>query len=302
MLLGRQVQASTVLFSRETFRDPSFCTQRILNRRRSEPTPLTATRERCLPFLARHSQRGTRPRCLQQRQARNTEPCDLLDPGGKWRCDLRLDKFSSAGGSVFVGTLFVCLAASAAFAASNETVLHSFRPAQMDTAPGLVVDARGNLYGSAGFGGVGCGTATDGCGVIFKLIAQGGQWHYQVLYSFQGGSDGSGPNAEMLDAAGNIYGTTYWGGDLSCGTAFRLAPNGRGGWAFCPIHEFKGSPNGCHPVGRFVLDSAGNLYGVTGNGGILFGTVFQRSPSAAGWHDTLLYSFPSAPHYHDGRL
>ncbi len=192
-----------------------------------------------------------------------------------------------------MGTLFVCLAASAAFAASNETVLHSFRPAQMDTAPGLVVDARGNLYGSAGFGGVGCGTATDGCGVIFKLIAQGGQWHYQVLYSFQGGSDGSGPNAVMLDAAGNIYGTTYWGGDLSCGTAFKLAPNSDGTWTFGTIHEFKGSPNGCHPVGRFVLDSAGNLYGVTGNGGILFGTVFQLTPSAAGWRNYYDGAYPS---------
>ncbi len=192
------------------------------------------------------------------------------------------------------------LAEETAFRAGNETVLHSFRRAQEFPANGLALDAQGNLYGSAGAGGVGCGTTNDGCGVIFKLISQGGQWHYQVLYAFQGGSDGNSPNPVMLDAGGNIYGTTNFGGDYNCGTAFKLAPNSDGTWTFSRIYEFKGSPDGCNPTGRLILNTAGKIYGVTGTGGFLYGVAFELTLTVNGWKETVLHSFQTGHDYVDG--
>src|SRR6266446_8638683 len=106
-----------------------------------------------------------------------------------------------------------------------------------------------------------------------------------VLYSFTGGSDGRGPGAALiLDAAGNLYSTTFSGGVSGFGTVFKLDPSGNE----TVLHNFTNSPDGAFPDAGLVMDAAGNLYGTTGSGGASnAGTVFKLDPSG---NETVLYS------------
>jgi len=135
---------------------------------------------------------------------------------------------------------------------------------------------------------------------------------YQVLYSFQGGgSDGAYPvGALTFDTAGNLYGSTYFGGnndgdrcdsggETGCGTIFRLAPSG-GGWTEGPIYLFCSQNNctdGAIPNGNLIFDTNGTLYGTTMEGGGCngacgFGTAFQLTPGSNGdWQYGALYDF-----------
>jgi uncharacterized repeat protein (TIGR03803 family) len=112
--------------------------------------------------------------------------------------------------------------------AASETVLYNFSGTDGSSPRGrLVADSAGNLYGTTAYGGT--GTCTYGCGTVFQLDRQG---HETVLYNFTGGADGSLPLSILVrDAAGNLYGTTGYGGDSSCsvnssgcGTVFKLTP------------------------------------------------------------------------------
>jgi hypothetical protein len=132
---------------------------------------------------------------------------------------------------------------------------------------------------------------------------------YESLYSFQGGSDGWEPLASLVaDKAGNLYGTTFYGGNTSgpycfingCGTVFQLQPpaSPAGTWTKTILYNFAGNPDGYFPsVGPLILDKAGNLYGTTqfgGSGGYGYGTIFQLSPPAEQgdtWTETILYNF-----------
>ena len=176
-------------------------------------------------------------------------------------------------------------------AAGAETVLYSFTGIGGDGAlayGGLVLDAAGNLYGTtAGGGDLFCG-AGNGCGIVFKLDTTGKE---TVLHIFTGtGGDGSNPfDALILDAAGNLYGTTSSGGDESsciyggggCGTVFKLDTTGKE----TVLHSFTGS-DGANPVAGLIRDAAGNLYGTTQDGGDLptcdsepgCGVVFKLRP------------------------
>src|SRR5256885_143070 len=109
---------------------------------------------------------------------------------------------TSTGGDSFVGTVFKLDSTGA------ETVLHTFTTSPPDGAhphAGLIRDAAGNLYGTTYNGGA------YGDGAVFKLDATSAE---TVLYSFKALRDGTKPYADPLlrDAAGNLYGTTYWGG------------------------------------------------------------------------------------------
>ena len=113
-------------------------------------------------------------------------------------------------------------------------VLHSFTGADGGNArASLIRDAAGNLYGTTSEGGAKSSACVfapyPSCGVVFKLSPTGTE---TVLYSFTGGADGGQPAAGLIqDAAGNLYGTTLFGGyfsptcDIGCGVVFRLAPN-----------------------------------------------------------------------------
>jgi uncharacterized repeat protein (TIGR03803 family) len=121
----------------------------------------------------------------------------------------------------------------------------------------------------------------------------------KVLHSFNPALvHGQGPESALVsDAAGNLYGTTYYGGEYYWGIVYKLAPNSSGGWTQTVLYSFKGNGDGCSPAAALVIDAQGNLYGTTLKGGVGsncsgYGTVFELSPtSKGGWKETVLYSF-----------
>lgn len=174
----------------------------------------------------------------------------------------------------------------------TETILHSFTGGADGGVPstsGVIRDSAGNLYGTTGTGGI--AQAPDGWGVIFKLDASGAE---TVLYSFSGGADGASPQANLIrDSAGSLYGTTAFGGigsgGYGYGVVFKLDMTG----TETTLYTFTGGPDGAEPRTSLVLDSAGNLYGTTGYGGIAFdrsgsGVVFKLDTKGM---QTVLHTF-----------
>jgi uncharacterized repeat protein (TIGR03803 family) len=127
------------------------------------------------------------------------------------------------------GTVFRLTPPSAGTTGWTFTLLHRFAGGSDGSMPvsALIIDAAGALYGTTAIGGQGCQSA--GCGTLFKLTppaAGGSVWTRTVLYAFQGGSDGAGPQAALtMDATGALYGTTAGGGSAcDCGTVFKVLP------------------------------------------------------------------------------
>ncbi len=145
----------------------------------------------------------------------------------------------------------------------KHSVLHTFTGPPDGAYPlaGLVMDAEGNLYGATNGGGTGPCVTT--CGVVFKIDTQGVE---TIVHNFAGQpNDGSGPDATLLmDAAGNLYGTTISGGASNMGTVFKLDPQG----VVTILHSFTGGRDGGSPSTPVVHDGAGNLYGTTYSGGL----------------------------------
>jgi uncharacterized repeat protein (TIGR03803 family) len=164
-----------------------------------------------------------------------------------------------------------------------------------EIASSLAVDANGVMYGTGFSGGPG---GTFGTGGVFSMTppaTPGGSWTEAYLYGFSGGSDGASPEASLvIDAAGNLYGTTSAGGYNGYGTVFEMiAPATPGGsWGEATINEFFGT-NGANPQSTLIFGPGGVLYGTTVNGGDFNnGVVFQLTPSPGGdWTETVLYSF-----------
>ncbi len=182
----------------------------------------------------------------------------------------------------------------------TETVLHSFGNGSDGIYPqaGLVFDQSGNLYGTTYQGGI------HGGGTVFELSPRGGGgWAETVLRSLGGGTDGYWPSAPLIvDGAGNLYGTTPYGGihdtcgSTTCGTVFEMSPREGGGWTETLLHSFnftEEGTDGFSPLAGLVMDGAGNLYGTTGEGGIHFdGTAFELSPrDGGGYTERLVHSF-----------
>jgi uncharacterized repeat protein (TIGR03803 family) len=150
---------------------------------------------------------------------------------------------------------------------------------------GVIADSAGNLYGTT-YGAPTVGTY----GSVYELTPSGSGWTLSTLYTFQNGSDGGAPRADLImDSAGNLYGTTSVGGPGVGGTVWELSPSGSG-WNFSVIYSFPGSTFG--PFSPVLMDAAGNLYGTTLAGGAFQqGSVFKLTHSDGGWTYTSLHDF-----------
>ncbi len=181
----------------------------------------------------------------------------------------------------------------------RESILYSFQPETGDDGEnpdsGVVLDSAGNLYGPAQGG-------QFHQGVIFKINTTTGQ--ESIFYSF-GTISGDGINpfgSLVFDSEGNIYGVAQYGGSCSSsgGTLFKITPSG----VESTLHSFcVGDANGATPNGPVALDAAGNIYGVTQQGGDLTcpdsfgpgvgcGTVFEET--AAGQF-SVVHAFAGSP-------
>lgn len=197
----------------------------------------------------------------------------------------------------------------------NEKIIYSFptgghRPLGPDLTEqpsSLIVDTAGNLYGEAEGGG------PKNAGMVYELSpAADGTWLEKTLYSFPGGVGGEAPSGGLImDHAGNLYGTTHYGGNGTIlgsapsgyGIVFELIPGQDGKWSKKTLYLFGGYPSdGAQPEAGLIFDSAGNLYGTTAIGGsgdcatqkdviIGCGTAFELAPQNGSWRETLLHSF-----------
>ena len=169
----------------------------------------------------------------------------------------------------------------------SETVLHSFCGGSDGylVVSGLILDAKGNLYGTTWVGGL-----YDG-GIVFELTPSGGTWTETVLWNLGNGADGAHSNTSLImDTQGNLFGTTWWGGTYNLGTVFELTPSG-GTWTETVLWNFGNGTDGGNPS-NLILGAKGNLYGETGWGGTYSsGKVFELTPTANGWTETVLWNF-----------
>jgi uncharacterized repeat protein (TIGR03803 family) len=188
-----------------------------------------------------------------------------------------------AGGEDFYGTVF------SVTRSGREHVLHSFAGGSDGADPyATLIDVDGTLYGTTAAGGTGTGCdSNSGCGTVFAITPSGTE---SVLYSFNGGSDGSNPSAGLVYTGGAFYGTTYSGGTtgctlhLGCGTVFTITSSG----SERVLHRFKNGKDGASPAAPLVALGT-LLYGTTTYGGKYdAGTVFSISPSGT---ERVLHSF-----------
>lgn len=215
----------------------------------------------------------------------------------KPRTESRISRSANATKQAHVWT--IALAITLSFAAvppsargQKFSMLYSFTGGTDGSNPfgGVVRDSAGNLFGTTQYGGdLTCFSV--GCGVVFKIDATGRE---TVLFSFphgkNGGYGGKGayPQGVILDASGNLYGTTYAGGTgCNCGVVFKLAPSGRQ----AVLHAFSGQTDGAYTNANLISDSEGNFYGTTIQGGSACdcGTIYKVDATGK---ETVLYSFP----------
>jgi uncharacterized repeat protein (TIGR03803 family) len=169
----------------------------------------------------------------------------------------------------------------------TETDIYDFpaRGGGAQPAGGVIEDSVGNLYGTTS------GEPAGGnYGSVYELTPSGSGWTVSTLYTFQNGSDGGAPRADLImDSAGNLYGTTSVGGPGVGGTVWDLSPSGSG-WNFSVIYSFPGSTFG--PFSPVLMDAEGNLYGTTLAGGAYQqGSVFKLTHSNSSWTYTSLHDF-----------
>ena len=188
------------------------------------------------------------------------------------------------------GTVFKLTPGSSGW---TESVLYAFEGAADGASPydGLTFDPAGNLYGTVYAG-------ASGNGAVFKLTPASNGWTESVVHAFGGANSGKYPYGDLvLDASGNLYGTTYQGGYANAGVIFQLQPNAKGHWTEKLLRAFAGHAAG-NPVAGLVMDPAGNLYGTTMLGGEQSscpsgcGALFKLSPGSGGnWTYRVIHKF-----------
>jgi uncharacterized repeat protein (TIGR03803 family) len=194
---------------------------------------------------------------------------------------------TASGGAYSDGTVYRITSAG------STTILYSFgAKGTLGNGPeGRLVQngTTGNLYGMLTFGGM-------GCGVVFELTPAGVETTLHVFgqVSGDGCEPGPGDPGLIMDMQGNLFGTTYYGGNSGNGVVFELTADG----TEKVLYKFKGKKkgDGAQPYAGLVLDvSTGNLYGTTELGGAYdSGTIFELSPPIkknGAWNESVLYTF-----------
>jgi len=184
-----------------------------------------------------------------------------------------------SAGSLFYGTVFKYSAAG------QFSVLYNFTGGDDGAHPqaGVTFDSAGNLYGTTVGGG------QNGDGTVYKLSPTG---QLTVLHAFAGGPGGAGPTASVIfDSAGNLYGTTKQGGNVGCyprhgcGVVYKIDHSGQ----YTVLYSFTGDADGGGPYANVIVDSAGNLYGTTYQGGAYgYGVIYKIDPAG---NESVLYAF-----------
>src|SRR4051812_2645911 len=123
---------------------------------------------------------------------------------------------------VFVSLLFLATATllldnQPAYAQSNEEILHIFDQSDLPWA-GVTLDKEGNVYGTSSYGGA------YHHGAVYEATHNpDGSWSYALLYSFHGAGDPNTPySGVVFDSAGNLYGSTPFGGAFGNGAVYEL--------------------------------------------------------------------------------
>jgi uncharacterized repeat protein (TIGR03803 family) len=191
----------------------------------------------------------------------------------------------------FTGWVLGCGAVLKLDSTGNRTVLWEYkqRPDGCGPYSGVTLDSSGNLYGTTERGGV------YGYGTLYKIDTSG---RYSQFYSFTGGIDGGSPSSSVIvDAAGNLYGTTQRGGADHFGVVYKVDPSGHQ----TTLYTFTGGTDGANPDSALVFDSSGNLYGTSQQGGDLSACRTPQYGGGAGCgvvykldsagNETVLYAF-----------
>jgi uncharacterized repeat protein (TIGR03803 family) len=179
-----------------------------------------------------------------------------------------------SGGASGEGVVFELSPPANGGTAWTETTLWTFTGGNDGGEPtdALVLDSKGNLYGTTDGGGTGV------VGTVFELSPPAGgssAWTENVLYNFTGNNDGGEPyGSVLLGSDGNIYGTTAGYGEYNNGTVFKLAPSGKN-WALTTLHAFSGGKDGEVPRAGLIEGANGVLYGDTAGFAESYGNVFS---------------------------
>jgi len=209
----------------------------------------------------------------------------------------KADLGASTGGASYAMRLFAAKNQVApAFGAFQ--ILYDFSGNPDGASPhSPILVGNGQLFGTTQDAGA------YGDGTVYELIPGPGGYTEKVVYSFEGSPDGNTPDAGLVaDEAGNLYGTTTFGGSGCiggrygyCGVVFKLTPSASG-YSESVIYSFQGPPDGEDPNSSLILDRSGALYGTTSLGGTSTcnggcGTVFKLTPNGDTYDESVLYSF-----------
>ena len=239
-------------------------------------------------------------------RGKNGTVFELMHGSGGWSLEV-LYRFKAGGGESATGGVIdrngnlygTGIELSQGSSGWKLTVLHKFPSYQGDGVDPYavpIVDASSNLYGTTRRGGA------YKAGTAYEILRTAKGWKEQLLHSFPAlPNDGQVPGlgALVLDAEGNLYGTTVQGGrfactDVGCGTIFKLTRNASGFWEETILYNFAGGSKGSGPGAGVVMDRLGNLYGTTiyGGSGCDCGVVYKLAPGKNGkWTYTVLHTF-----------
>ena len=200
----------------------------------------------------------------------------------------QLRVIASAAGALTIAAIALFSSASAS---SSQMVVYNFTGG----------DDGGNAATTVAFTATGRAIVTtvqggsDGCGTVDELTPTSGLWTERTLWTFTCFNDGKNPHGGVtIDALGNMYGTTVAGGNGGqcvgdgCGVIYRIGPHG----GFTVLYNFKGLDDGFGPGNPVAVDSNGNLYGDTPDGGKHgLGVVYELSHVGNRWVLTVLHAF-----------